>query len=153
MSPQRKDTLMSGYARREFESTENFERNLDEIAREGARRMLLSVLEAEVADFLGRHRYERGEDFRGYRNGYGKERKVALGSGPLNIRAPRVRESRQPFKSEILKSYQRQSDNLKVMTPQLYLHGLATGDLLQFFYQILFFSEATYCCTGQTDSE
>ena len=128
MSPQRKDTLMSGYARREFESTENFERNLDEIAREGARRMLLSVLEAEVADFLGRHRYERGEDFRGYRNGYGKERKVALGSGPLNIRAPRVRESRQPFKSEILKSYQRQSDNLKVMTPQLYLHGLATGE-------------------------
>ena len=119
---------MSGYARREFESTENFERNLDEIAREGARRMLLSVLEAEVADFLGRHRYERGEDFRGYRNGYGKERKVALGSGPLNIRAPRVRESRQPFKSEILKSYQRQSDNLKVMTPQLYLHGLATGE-------------------------
>ena len=119
---------MSGYARREFESTENFERNLDEIAREGARRMLLSVLEAEVADFLGRQRYERGGDFCGYRNGYGKERKVALGSGTVHLRAPRVRESRQPFKSEVLKSYQRQSGNLKAMIPELYLHGLATGD-------------------------
>jgi len=128
MSPQRKDTLMSDYAKKEFESTENFGKNLDEIAREGARRMLISVLETEVEDFLGRKRYERQDGLVGYRNGYGKERKVALGSGTVHLRAPRVRESRQPFKSEVLKSYQRQSGNLKAMIPELYLHGLATGD-------------------------
>lgn len=119
---------MTGYARNEFESTENFGKSLDEVAREGARRMLMSVLEVEVEDFLGRKRYERQAGLVGYRNGYGKNRKVAIGSGTMNIRAPRVRESCRPFKSQVLKSYQRQSDNLKAMIPELYLHGLATGD-------------------------
>ena len=128
MSPKRKDTLMTGYARNEFESTENIGKSLDEIAREGARRMLMSVLDAEVEDFLGRKRYERQSGSVGYRNGYGKQRKVAIGSGTMNLRAPRVRESRRPFKSQVLKSYQRQSGHLKAMIPELYLHGLATGD-------------------------
>ena len=128
MSPKRKDTLMTGYARNEFESTENIGKSLDEIAREGARRMLMSVLDAEVEEFLGRKRYERQSGSVGYRNGYGKQRKVAIGSGTMNLRAPRVRESRRPFKSQVLKSYQRQSGHLKAMIPELYLHGLATGD-------------------------
>jgi len=119
---------MSDYGRNEFESTENFEKSLDELAREGARRMLMSVLDAEVEDFLGRKRYERQAGSVGYRNGYGKRRRVALGSGTVKLRAPRVRESRQPFKSQVLKSYQRQSSHLKAMIPELYLHGLATGD-------------------------
>lgn len=128
MSPKRKDTLMTGYARNEFESTENIGKSLDEIAREGARRMLMSVLDAEVEEFLGRKRYERQSGSVGYRNGYGKQRKVAIGSGTMKLRAPRVRESRRPFKSQVLKSYQRQSGHLKAMIPELYLHGLATGD-------------------------
>ena len=119
---------MTGYARNEIESTENFGKNLEEIAREGVRRMLMSVLEVEVEDFLGRKRYERQAGSVGYRNGYGKKRRVAIGSGTMKLRAPRVRESQQPFKSQVLKSYQRQSDNLKAMIPELYLHGLATGD-------------------------
>ena len=90
--------------------------------------MLMSVLDAEVEEFLGRKRYERQSGSVGYRNGYGKKRKVAIGSGTMKLRAPRVRESRQPFKSQVLKSYERQSGHLKAMIPQLYLHGLATGD-------------------------
>jgi transposase-like protein len=136
MSPKRKDTLMLNYGSINCESTEKsvydsvagFAADLDEIAREGARRMLISVLEVEVEDFLGRKRYERQAGSVGYRNGYGKRRKVAIGSGTMKIRAPRVRESCRPFKSQVLKSYQRQSDNLKAMIPELYLHGLATGD-------------------------
>ncbi|MBO0702931.1 MAG: transposase, partial [Candidatus Dormibacteraeota bacterium] len=50
------------------------------LAREGARRMLERALEAEVEEFLGRQRYERGGDFRGYRNGYQRPRELALGS-------------------------------------------------------------------------
>ena len=40
---------------------------LDEIAREGARRMLMAALEAEAADYVERHRDER--DDRGPRTG------------------------------------------------------------------------------------
>ena len=119
---------MSDYAGKGKESTENFEKSLDEVTLEGARRMLLSVLESEVEEFLGRRRYERQEEFCGYRNGYGKQRRVAIGSGTLQIRAPRVRESREVFKSRVLRSYQRQSEKVKAMIPELYLHGLATGD-------------------------
>ena len=43
---------------------------LEETARKGARRLLQLMLEAEVDAFLGRGRYERGGDFRGYRNGH-----------------------------------------------------------------------------------
>ena len=43
---------------------------LEAMVREGARRMLAAALEEEVSGFLGRDRYERGEEFRGYRNGY-----------------------------------------------------------------------------------
>ena len=39
---------------------------LEAMVREGARRMLAAALEEEVSGFLGRDRYERGEEFRGY---------------------------------------------------------------------------------------
>jgi hypothetical protein len=42
---------------------------LEQMVRQGARQMLQRALEAEVAEFLGRDRYERGGEFRGYRNG------------------------------------------------------------------------------------
>ena len=56
---------------------------LDEIAREGARRMLLSALEEEVAGYLDAHHAER--DGKGHalvvRNGKARPRSVTLGSG------------------------------------------------------------------------
>ncbi len=119
---------MRAYEKVGIESTEKFEKSLDELALEGARRMLKAVLESEVEEFLGRRSYERTEEFRGYRNGYGKSRKVAVGSGTVQIRAPRVREGRVRFKSQVLPSYQRQSQKVKELIPELYLHGLATGD-------------------------
>ncbi len=102
--------------------------DLDAIAREGARRMLLSVLEAEVTEFLGRQRYERKELSPGYRNGYGKQRRVTLGSGTVSVRAPRVRDSEERFVSQVLPSYQRRSPAIKALIPELYVQGLATGD-------------------------
>ena len=49
---------------------------LEAMVREGARRMLAAALEEEVSGFLGRDRYERGEEFRGYRNGYHQQSRV-----------------------------------------------------------------------------
>jgi len=102
--------------------------DLDTIAREGARRMLLSVLEAEVTEFLGRQRYERAETGPGYRNGYGKGRQVTLGSGTVKVRAPRVRDSAEPFASQVLPAWQRRSRAVQALIPELYVQGLATGD-------------------------
>ena len=119
---------MSVYVKDDVPSTEDLGRSLDEIARRGALGMLRDALEAEVAEVLGRRRYERSEEFNGYRNGFGKRRKVTVGSGTMELRAPRVRDSLEPFDSQILRKYQRQSDSVKELIPELYLHGLATGD-------------------------
>ena len=55
---------------------------LDEIAREGARRMLIEALKAEVDDYVERHRSERDEQGHTLvvRNGRAPARKVTLGA-------------------------------------------------------------------------
>lgn len=113
------------------------EQSLDELAREGARRMLVQALEAEVATYLERHAEER--DGRGHalvvRNGHARQRKVTLGAGTIEIQAPRVndrrrdaRGERQRFTSSILPPYMRRSPKVAEVLPILYLRGLSTGD-------------------------
>jgi putative transposase len=55
---------------------------LDEIAREGARRMLVAALETEVAAYLEAHGDERDDEGRALvvRNGKGRTRKITRGS-------------------------------------------------------------------------
>ncbi len=67
---------------------------LDEIAREGARRMLVAALEAEVAAYLEAHREERDDDGHALvvRNGKGRTRKVTVGAGTIPVSAPRVND-------------------------------------------------------------
>ena len=62
---------------------------LEAMVREGARRMLAAALEEEVSGFLGRDRYERGEEFRGYRNGYHRSRELTVGVSAVEVKAPR----------------------------------------------------------------
>jgi putative transposase len=105
---------------------------LDDLAREGARRMLEAALETEVVEYLARHRGERDE--RGYakvvRNGRARPRKVTLGSGTVELRAPRVDDRREgeKFTSRILPPYMRRSPKVSEVLPILYLRGLSTGD-------------------------
>jgi len=110
---------------------------LDEIAREGARRMLLQALEAEVAAYLAAHAEARDEQ--GHRlvvrNGPARARQVTLGSGTVGVRAPRVNDRRvdeegrrQRFTSAILPPYMRRSPKVAEVLPILYLRGLSTGD-------------------------
>jgi transposase-like protein len=109
---------------------------LDEIAREGARRMLVTALEAEVACYLEAHGQER--DRAGHalvvRNGRARARKVTLGAGTVEVRAPRVNDQRvvagerQRFTSRILPPYMRRSPKVAEVLPILYLRGLSTGD-------------------------
>jgi putative transposase len=114
----------------------DFTSDLDEIAREGAQRMLAEALEAEVADYIARHQ-ERDENGRAQvvRNGKAQPRKLTLGSGTIEVRAPRVDDRRQgedgrrhTFRSQILPPYMRRSPKVAEVLPILYLRGLSTGD-------------------------
>ncbi|HXG26065.1 MAG TPA: transposase [Candidatus Binatia bacterium] len=79
---------------------------LEELAREGARRMLERALHSEVDAYLGRRRYDRVEDdFSGYRNGYAREREISIGTWAVEVRPPRVADTPghiPPFRSSIL---------------------------------------------------
>ncbi len=69
---------------------------LDEVAHEGARRMLHTALKAEVAAYIERHQ-ERDEKGCALvvRNGKAQARKVTTGAGTMEIRAPRVDDRRR----------------------------------------------------------
>jgi len=110
---------------------------LDEIAREGARRMLSEALKAEVDDYVERHRGEQDEQGHALvvRNGHAQTRKVTLGAGTVALKAPRVNDRRlddsghrQRFTSYILPPYMRRSPKVAEVLPILYLRGLSTGD-------------------------
>ena len=115
--------------------------SLDELVAEGARRMLIAGLEAEVADYIERH--QGLVDEAGHRlvvrNGKAAERSLMTGAGALKVRAPRVNDRREGhrFSSYILPKYARRSPKVADVLPVLYLRGLSTGDfapaLAQFF--------------------
>jgi len=104
--------------------------------RNSAQRMLAAALEAEVTDFLGRHReVVDGEGKRlVVRNGYLPERDVLTGAGPVEVKQPRVRDRRGAedpfavtFTSSILPRYLRRTKNMDELIPWLYLRGISTG--------------------------
>jgi putative transposase len=101
-------------------------------ARENIQRWLQELLEQEVTEFLGRGKSQRRTQLEGpvsgYRNGHGKPRQVALSSGTVTVRRPRVRNLEQRFESRVLPLFKRRSQQLGAMLPQLYLHGLSSGD-------------------------
>ena len=111
---------------------ENIHPSLDHLVLEGARRLIHQALQEEIQAALGREYYEHHDPGaeKHYRNGYGRQRKLVVGSGSIPVRVPRLRE---PFESQIVRRYQRMSDQMQQLIPQLYLHGLATGDFRQCF--------------------
>lgn len=106
---------------------------LDELVTEGARRMLLAALEAEVAEYVDRHQ-EMVDTVSGHRlvvrNGRAGERTLVTAAGGLKVRAPRVHDRREGhrFSSSILPRYARRSPKVADVLPVLYLRGLSTGD-------------------------
>ena len=120
---------------------------LDDLAREGARRMIATALEAEVADYVERFADDRGEDGKRLvvRNGRARERKVTIGSGTVPVQAPRVNDKRideetgerRRFSSKILPAYARRSPKVNDVLPVLYLRGLSTGDFRPALEQLL----------------
>jgi len=114
--------------------------DLDQLVREGARRMLAAALEAEVDAYLAAHAGERDERGRRLvvRNGHARQRQVTTVAGAVAVRAPRVDDRRADlvtgdrirFRSVILPPWCRKSPKVAEVLPLLYLHGLSTGDFV-----------------------
>lgn len=119
------------------EANQDLRITLDELLRQGALKMLREALEAEVSDYVARHREVRDTEGRApvVRNGKASARQVVTGTGTMNVRAPRVNDrridasgARQRFSSEILPAYMRRAPKVTEVWPILYLRGLSTGD-------------------------
>lgn len=108
---------------------------LTDILRSGARKLLAEAIEAEVEDFITRHKHIRDSQGRQaiVRNGYLPEREIQTGIGSVPVKGHRVRNrwksSEIKFFSAILPAYFRKSKSLEELIPWLYLKGISTGDL------------------------
>jgi putative transposase len=119
---------------------EDLAASLDEIVREGARRMLAAALEEEVAAYVAAYAGERDESGRRLvvRNGHARPRQVTTVAGAVGVRAPRVDDrrvdegtgERQRFRSVILPPWCRKSPKVTEVLPLLYLHGLSSQDFV-----------------------
>jgi putative transposase len=116
---------------------------IDEIVREGARRML----EAEINGYLAELAEQRDEHGRRLvvRNGFHAERTIATSAGPVQVKAPRVNDKRvdeatgerKRFSSAMLPPWARKTPKISEVLPLLYLDGLSTGDFVPALEQFL----------------
>ena len=120
-----------------YDKLPGFQQGLEEIAREGARKMLHQAIESEVEGFI--KQWKNSKDENGHmivkRNGYLPEREIQTGVGPIKVRKPRVKG--EEFTSEILPKYMRRAPSIDALIPALYLKGVSTGDMSEALVAIL----------------
>lgn len=114
--------------------------SLDEICREGARRMLAAALEAEVDAYVEAFVDEVDEHGRRLvvRNGHARPRTITTVAGAIDIQAPRVNDQRVDpasgercrFRSSIVPPWCRRSPKVTEVLPLMYLHGMSSGDFV-----------------------
>ena len=116
---------------------------LEQLARKGARQLLAQAMDAEVAEFIEKHRGMTDEEGRRLvvRNGYLPERELVTGIGPLRIHQARVDDRDLPqeerFTSQILPRYLRRVASVDNLIPILYLKGISSGDMSDALASIL----------------
>ena len=102
---------------------------LDELARLGAKKILSQALLLETDEYINAFKDQRDANGRRLvvKNGKARSRKVTMGSGTINVQAPRVNDKRagKKFESKILPPYLRRSPNVESILPLLYLKGLS----------------------------
>jgi len=105
---------------------------LDEVLRNGAKKLLQEAIETEVAEYV--QQFQELKDGMNRRivtkNGYLPGRNILTGLGSVNIRQPRVRDKREDgsFLSQILPKYKRRTPSLEAAIPELYLRGISTNN-------------------------
>jgi putative transposase len=105
--------------------------DLEAWVREHVQRFIQGLLEDEVTELLARGKHERRAAVDapvGYRNGYGKPRRLTLSCGTIEVRRPRVRDLDERFESRLVPLFAKRTNEVRELLPELYLHGLALGD-------------------------
>ncbi|MGH3277303.1 MAG: IS256 family transposase [Streptosporangiaceae bacterium] len=120
---------------------------IDEIVREGARRMLAEALQAEVDAYIAAFAGERDDHGRRLvvRNGSHQSRDVLTSAGAVQVTVPLVNDKRTDadtgqrvrFASAILPPWARKTPKVTEVLPLLYMHGLSTGDFVPALGQFL----------------
>jgi putative transposase len=114
---------------------------LEDIIREGARRLLQTAVEQEVTAYIEMFKNVRDENGKRtvVRHGFLPERSLLTGVGPVMVKQPRVRDKREgeSFTSAILPRYMRRVPSLDNLIPTLYLKGISTGDFTRALEAIL----------------
>jgi transposase-like protein len=120
---------------------------IDEIVRDGARRMLAEALQAEVDAYIAQFTAERDENGRRLvvRNGSHLPREMLTSAGAVQVTAPRVNDrrvdpdtgERARFASAILPAWCRKTPKITEVLPLLYLHGPSTGNFVPALGQFL----------------
>jgi putative transposase len=108
---------------------------LSGILRDGAQRLLMEAIEAEVTEWIDSHQHLQDQVGcrQVVRNGHLPKRTLMTGVGPVEVRQPRVLDRRpveqaEPFSSKILPPYLRKTKSIEELIPWLYLKGISTGD-------------------------
>jgi len=117
-----------------LESSQVCYETLEPWARVKIQEFLQGLLEEEVSALLRREKHSRRERVSpvdppaGSRNGYGKPRKFSMMNGTITVQRPRVRDLAERFESKILPLFKRRTEAVGDLLPELYLHGLSSGD-------------------------
>lgn len=115
-----------------FAGGEDLSRAIERVAQLGAQLLLQSALEAEVAAFLGRDRYQRAascEDARaGMRNGYCPTT-IKTTAGPITLERPKLRGTTERFASQLFGKHVTKTNALEALVIAGFVRGLSTRDV------------------------
>ena len=129
---------------------------LEQVARQGAQKMLQLALENEVEEFVKKYSNLTDENEKKVvtENGYMPTREILIGMGPLSIKQPRIDDrnikgySGERFTSNILPRYLRRIPSIDNLIPAFYLKGISTNDFPTALSAILW--EGAGCIRLQT---
>ena len=115
---------------------------LQEVLREGARKMLAAAIEAEVSAFIEQYSPLKTDEGKlaVVRNGYLPERPIQTGLGNIKVKVPKVRdrsESGIKFNSSLVPPYLKRTRHIEEFLPWLYLRGISTGDFSETLKHLL----------------
>ncbi len=113
---------------------------LQEILQTGARTLLASAVEAEVAHFLAEQNSENSGKATVVRNGYLPERTIQTGLGDIPVKIPKTRDRSQSglkFNSALIPPYLKRTQSIEEFLPWLYLRGISTGDFSESLQHLL----------------
>jgi len=118
--------------------------SLSDVLRQGAQMLPTQAIDAEVAEWIERHRHLTDDCGRRQvvRNGHLPQRRLVTGLGEVSVRQPRVHDrrpdgEREPFRSKLLPPYLRKTKSLEEWIPFLDLKGISTGDFQEALSAIL----------------